>query len=312
MLQAGYLEDWEWNATLSGCPQAAWYLPSCPIFTLTGWTNSSRQFSSPNTPGRIQEAQTCIRQVRMRAGAPEARRPPETASALRKRLRGLPSGDPRIPASGGCITPLRRRHLLGFTGPRAEAEQIKAPPGGSSCGTNSSWNFAGEDLDHPRQHGAARFLGYEITVHHTTESRRTPLGQWRHQPACPPVGDQGQVRPLLQARQTRAPPRTDEPGRPRSSAPTDRSIGASSSTTCWPVMSGGSPGCVGHGDLHAEDAGAQAPLVGNEDGPQVQGHYRHAARAAQCFEARVERASKKPLVARFGGIPLRQHRGGPH
>ena len=52
MLQAGYLEDWEWNATLSGCSAGRrGHPPSYPIFTWTGWTSSSRQFSSPNTPG---------------------------------------------------------------------------------------------------------------------------------------------------------------------------------------------------------------------------------------------------------------------
>ena len=29
----------------------------------------------------------------------------------------------------------------------------------------------------------------------------------------------------------------------------------------------------------------------------------------KCFEARVERSGRKPLVARFGGIPLRRQRG---
>ena len=37
---------------------------------------------------------------------------------------------------------------------------------------------------------------------------------------------------------------------------------------------------MGREDLDAQDAGRQAPLDGDEDGPQVQGHHRHAARAA--------------------------------
>ena len=51
MLKAGYLEDWRWNATLSGVPKAGSYPPSCPTFTCTSWTSSPRQSSSPNTPG---------------------------------------------------------------------------------------------------------------------------------------------------------------------------------------------------------------------------------------------------------------------
>jgi retron-type reverse transcriptase len=44
MLTAGYLEDWRWNATLSGVPhRAASHPPSCPTSTCTSWTSSSRQ-----------------------------------------------------------------------------------------------------------------------------------------------------------------------------------------------------------------------------------------------------------------------------
>jgi retron-type reverse transcriptase len=41
MLKAGYLEDWTWNATLSGCPQGGVASRSCPTSTWTGWTPSS-------------------------------------------------------------------------------------------------------------------------------------------------------------------------------------------------------------------------------------------------------------------------------
>src|SRR5262249_262339 len=51
MLRAGYLEDWRWNATLSGLPKAAWFHPFCLISTWTGWTSSPRRPSSRNTPG---------------------------------------------------------------------------------------------------------------------------------------------------------------------------------------------------------------------------------------------------------------------
>jgi len=43
MLQAGYLEDWIWGATLSGAPQGGVVPRFCPISTLTGWTTSSRE-----------------------------------------------------------------------------------------------------------------------------------------------------------------------------------------------------------------------------------------------------------------------------
>ena len=44
MLRAGYLEDWVWNATLSGAPQGGVLSRACPRSTCTGWTASSRRF----------------------------------------------------------------------------------------------------------------------------------------------------------------------------------------------------------------------------------------------------------------------------
>ena len=53
----------------------------------------------------------------------------------------------------------------------------------------------------------------------------------------------------------------------------------------------------------------QAPLDGDEDGPQVQGHHRHTARAAHVLRGHASNEQgRKPLVARFGGIPLRGRR----
>ena len=64
----------------------------------------------------------------MRAARDRAQKRGDRAPAreLRKQLRGMPSGDPRDPG-------YRRLHyaryaddtLLGFTGPKAEAEEIK-------------------------------------------------------------------------------------------------------------------------------------------------------------------------------------------
>ena len=87
--------------------------------------------------------------------------------ALRKQQRSLPSRIPTIPATGGCVTCRYADDiLLGFTGPKAEAEEIK----------RHLAQFLRDDLKlelsetktlitHART-GAARFLGYEITTQH--------------------------------------------------------------------------------------------------------------------------------------------------
>jgi hypothetical protein len=77
-----------------------------------------------------------------------------------------------------------------------------------------------------------------------------------------------------------------------------------------PVLPAGSgrpapgPPALGHGDLHAQDPGREACLHRHEDGPRVQGMGHHQRRPRVGFQVAVPRDGRKPLVARFGGIPL--------
>src|SRR5262249_61027233 len=50
MLKAGYLEDWQYQDTLSGFRKAAWYRPCSATSTCTSSTSSSRKNSSRDTP----------------------------------------------------------------------------------------------------------------------------------------------------------------------------------------------------------------------------------------------------------------------
>jgi len=168
MLQAGYLEDWVWGATLSGAPQGGVlspclskiYLDRLDAFVETvlvpGYTRGRlRAHNSEYT--RVQRA---LARARRRGDHAEVR-------ALRKQQRSLPSQDPHDPGYR------RLRYvryaddiLLGFTGPKAEAEEIK----------DRLAQFLRDDLNlelsetktlitHARTE-AARFLGYEITTQH--------------------------------------------------------------------------------------------------------------------------------------------------
>ena len=56
--------------------------------------------------------------------------------------------------------------LLGFTEPKAEAEHIKQRLAAFLRDDLNLELTAGQDPDHPRPHGAACFLGYEIVVQH--------------------------------------------------------------------------------------------------------------------------------------------------
>jgi len=168
MLQAGYLEDWVWNATLSGAPQGGVvspilsniYLHRLDIFVETvlipEYNRGVRRRHNP----AYYRAQGALARARDRGDRAAVR-------ALRKQLRNLPTQNPQDP-DYRRLRYLRYADdtLLGFAGPKAEAEQIKARLA----------QFLRDDLrlelseektliTHART-GAARFLGYEITVQH--------------------------------------------------------------------------------------------------------------------------------------------------
>ena len=173
MLQAGYLEDWVWNATLSGAPQGG-VLPRCsPTFICTGWTLLSRQVLIPEyTRGeRGQEPRLPQGAEGDRHGLASAGTAPRRGHCV-KRLRSLPSKDParsRLPAA--ALLPIRRRS------PCSGSPDRKPKPRRSS---NAWRQFLRDELrlelseektliTHART-GAARFLGYEITVQHNDKA----------------------------------------------------------------------------------------------------------------------------------------------
>ena len=168
MLQAGYLEDWVWNATLSGAPQGGVlspclsniYLDRLDKFVETAllpeYTRGVRRRCDPE----YDRTRRAVARARERGDDTEAR-------ALRKQQRNLPRYDPQDP-SYRRLRYVRYADdiLLGFTGPKAEAEEIK----------RHLAQFLQENLKlelsetktlitHARS-DAARFLGYEIIVQH--------------------------------------------------------------------------------------------------------------------------------------------------
>ena len=89
---------------------------------------------------------------------------------LRQQLRGLPSGDPRDPGFRRLrYARYADDHLLGFTGPKAEAEEIKARLAQFlHDDLKLELNQAKTLVTHGRS-SAARFLGYEIAVQHSRD-----------------------------------------------------------------------------------------------------------------------------------------------
>ena len=173
MLQAGYLEDWEWNATLSGAPQGGVaspilsniYLDQLDKFVETvlipRYTRGTRRKPNP----AYEEIGNAIKRAHRRGDRAAARR-------LRKQRRSLPAGDPQDPDYRRLrYARYADDQLFGFTGPKAEAEQIRADLR-AFLHDNLKLELSQEKtlITHART-GAARFLGYEITVQHADHRR---------------------------------------------------------------------------------------------------------------------------------------------
>ena len=179
MLTAGYLEDWKWGATLSGAPQggvaspilSSIYLHKLDQFVETvlipEYTRGDRRARNP----AYLDLQNQLAKARRRGDRALARR-------LRRQMASLPSADPDDPGYRRLrYCRYADDHLLGFAGPKAEAEEIK----------QRLAEFLREDLKLELSHGktlithartgAARFLGYEITVQHN-DTKKT--GRCRH------------------------------------------------------------------------------------------------------------------------------------
>jgi retron-type reverse transcriptase len=127
LFEAGYLEDWKFNATLSGVPQGGIV---SPILSNIYLDKLDRYIETTLLPafnrtyrrqGNQQYRRLIGKATYWRVKGDKAR-----ARELRREAQTLPSSDPNDPA-------YRRLHyvryaddfLLGFNGPRAEAEAIK-------------------------------------------------------------------------------------------------------------------------------------------------------------------------------------------
>jgi group II intron reverse transcriptase/maturase len=182
MLQAGYLEDWVWHATLSGAPQGGVASPILSSIYLHRLDNFVETVLIPEYTRGERRADNPA-WIRVRTAMARARRHGDRTAfaSLRRRLRSLPSKDPQDPNFRRLrYSRYADDHLLGFVGPKAEAEEIK----------QRLAEFLRDDLKlelspdktlitHARTE-AAKYLGYEITVNHSnsmiTHGRRAVNG----------------------------------------------------------------------------------------------------------------------------------------
>lgn len=168
LLKAGYLEEGRYHATLSGAPQGSSVSPILSNIYLEHLDQFVETVLLPQynrgTKRRLNSAYNSV-SGRAKYLAKTGRK--EEAARWRKRRRTLPSVDPDDPAYRR-LRYLRYADdwLLGFRGPRAEAEAIKGQLKDFLRDTRKL-ELSDEKtlITHARTY-AARFLGYEVSVIH--------------------------------------------------------------------------------------------------------------------------------------------------
>ncbi|MFC4566106.1 reverse transcriptase domain-containing protein [Nocardiopsis mangrovi] len=326
MLQAGYLQDWVRHPTLSGTPQGGVaspvlsniYLDRLDSFVENVLIPEYTQGGSRKKNPAYRAIENEINRIRKRQAWRKEKTETTEVRKLRQQLRTLPAGDPHDPGYRRLrYIRYADDHLLGFIGPKAEAEEIK----------QRLAKFLRDDLKlelnedktlitHART-GAARFLGYEITVQHadTKISRggridrgqrstngkialRVPKPVIRAQ--CAPYLKRGKPEYLPHLRDL---PDYDLVGR----------FGAEYRGVVQYYLLAG--------DVWRLDrlkwvmlTSMLKTLAAKHDSTvtRMADKYKTTILTPEgkrrCFEASKERAGRKPLVARFGGIPLKRRR----
>lgn len=165
MLQAGYLEKWQYHATYSGTPQGGIVSPILANIFL----NELDQFIEGElipaySKGRRRRINPEYDRIKARMYHARKKGKKELVKELEKQRRQIPSGDPSDP-DYRCLRYSRYADdfLLGFVGPRTEAEEIKQKIGNFLKTIKLNLSEEKTLVTHATTQ-AARYLGYEIRV----------------------------------------------------------------------------------------------------------------------------------------------------
>jgi group II intron reverse transcriptase/maturase len=168
LLQAGYLEDWRYHETLSGSPQGGVVSPILANIYLDKLDKHVEQVLIPAyTQGATRRTNREYDVLQTRQYRARKKGDKQKAKALRKQLQRLPRRDPSD-ANYRRLRYVRYADdtLFGFAGPREEAEDIKRQLG-AFLRDNLKLELSQEKtLITHAQTEAAHFLGYEIATQH--------------------------------------------------------------------------------------------------------------------------------------------------
>lgn len=311
MLKAGYLEDWVWNATLSGAPQGGVLSPLLSNIYLHRLDAFVEEVLMPEFNRGVERVKNpAYRKVQKALTRARGRGDRAEARSLRQRLRGLPSKDLHDPGYRRLrYCRYADDHLLGFTGPKAEAEEIKQRLG-QFLRDELRLELSDEKtlITHART-SAARFLNYEITVRQNdqaiTNGQRSSNGTVRLRVPAKVIKAKGAhyMKRGQPARRTQVMNMDDY--------------------TIVSIYGAEYRGIVQYYLLASDvyrlnrlnwvmETSMLKTLAGKHRSTVCKTAAKYKAKVdtpyglRTCFEARIERTGgRKPLVARYGGIPLR-------
>ena len=312
LLQSGYLEEWKFNKTLSGCPQGGVISPILSNIYLDKLDQYVEHTLIPAyTRGETRAANPLYETLKAKERWQKRLGNVEEAKALRKQSLQLPSYDP-------ADETYRRLHyvryaddtLFGFAGPRHEAEEIKRKLGHFLRETLKLEMSEEKTLITQASTQPARFLNYHIVNQQNdakhAKKRRSVNG--RIGLLVPPDVLESKCTPYLQGRKPFH--------RPEMLQDDDFTIIERYQQEYRGIVQ---YYMLAHNvswfwKLHwvARVSLLKTLAYKHKTGTGAMLRKYHASFQAangttyKCLEIHVSREGKKPLVARFGGIPLRR------
>lgn len=171
MLKAGYLEDWRWHATLSGSPQGGVCSPILSNLYLDRLDQFVETDLLPRyNRGKRRRPNPAYQQIDNAIARAKRHGDRKTVHDLRKHRRAFPSQDP----NDQDFRRLRYVRyaddfLLGFSGPKVEAEEIKRRIGEFLRDTLKLELSVEKTLITHAQTSVAHFLGYDLVAQHADD-----------------------------------------------------------------------------------------------------------------------------------------------